>query len=210
MSGFNRGDRISSLGNANNPGGIMSNKRGLYGAGSNLNNSNINNSGISNNNNNSSNTSMTAAAIKQELLDEQKAEIREAFELFDMNADGCLDYHETKVAFRALGFDLSKRQVLDIIHEYDTEDNNLITYDNFFKAVGEMIIKRDPLEEIRRAFKLFDIDGTGKISVRNLRKISRDLGENLSEEELQAMIDEFDLDEDGEINEEEFIRICTE
>ena len=34
--------------------------------------------------------------------------------------------------------------------------------------------------------------------MRNLRKISRDLGENLSDEELQAMIDEFDLDEDGE------------
>ena len=76
--------------------------------------------------------------------------------------------------------------------------------------------------------------------MRNLRKISRDLGENLSDEELQAMIDEFDLDEDGEsmyyiykanlfrilvlamfewkitnfilflVNEEEFIRICTE
>ena len=77
------------------------------------------------------------------------------------------------MAFRALGFDLTKRQVLDIIHEYDTDDTNLITYDNFYKTVGEMIIKRDPLEEIRRAFRLFDIDGTGKISVRNLRKIQR-------------------------------------
>lgn len=200
MSGFKRGDRISSLGNTNTPSGMMSNKRGLYGNTGNIlpnNNNNINNNG-NNNSSNINNTSINTSAIKQELLDEQKAEIKEAFELFDMNADGCLDYHELKVAFRALGFDLTKRQVLDIIHEYDTEDTNLITYDNFFKTVGEMIIKRDPLEEIRRAFRLFDIDGTGKISVRNLRKISRDLGENLSEEELQAMIDEFDLDEDGE------------
>lgn len=72
--------------------------------------------------------------LKVELLNEQKQEIREAFSLFDMNNDGRLDYHELKVAFRALGFDLSKREVLDIIHEYDTEDRNLITYENFFQA----------------------------------------------------------------------------
>lgn len=72
--------------------------------------------------------------LKAELLNEQKQEIREAFSLFDMNNDGCLDYHELKVALRALGFDLSKREVLDIIHEYDTEDRNLITYESFFQA----------------------------------------------------------------------------
>lgn len=72
--------------------------------------------------------------LKLELLNEQKQEIREAFSLFDMNNDGCLDYHELKVAFRALGFELSKREVLDIIHEYDTDDRNLITYESFFQA----------------------------------------------------------------------------
>jgi len=188
---FNRGERISSLGNNVNSGNLNHNsgsvltppKRGVH---SSINNNN-------NNNNNNSNVN-----LKQELLEEQKLEIREAFQLFDMNGDGCLDYHETKVAFKALGFELTKRQVLDIIREYDTDETNLLTYDNFYKTVGEMILKRDPLDEIRRAFKLFDIDGTGKISVRNLRKISKDLGENLSDEELQAMIDEFDLDEDGE------------
>lgn len=76
----------------------------------------------------------TLGNLKHELLNEQKQEIREAFSLFDMNNDGCLDYHELKVAFRALGFDLSKREVLDIIHEYDTDDRNLITYENFFQA----------------------------------------------------------------------------
>lgn len=72
--------------------------------------------------------------LKTELLNEQKQEIREAFSLFDMNNDGCLDYHELKVAFRALGFDLPKSEVLRVIHEYDTDDRNLITYENFFQV----------------------------------------------------------------------------
>lgn len=86
--------------------------------------------GLSNNNN----QKRVLGNLKQELLNEQKQEIREAFSLFDMNNDGYLDYHELKVAFRALGFDLSKREVLDIIHEYDTDDRNLISYENFFQA----------------------------------------------------------------------------
>ncbi|ODV88304.1 hypothetical protein CANARDRAFT_193895 [[Candida] arabinofermentans NRRL YB-2248] len=147
---------------------------------------------------------------KFELLNEQKEEIREAFTLFDMNNDGLLDYHELKVAFRALGFDLSKREVLDIIDEYDTDDRKLIGYQDFYKCAAAKIIDRDPVDEIRRAFRLFDDDGTGKISLKNLRRVAKELGENLSDDELRAMIDEFDLDEDGEINEEEFINICTE
>ena len=74
----------------------------------------------------------------------------------------------------------------------------------------ERILSRDPLEEIRKAFRLFDEDGTGRISLRNLRHIAMELGENISEEELHAMIGEFDLDGDGEINEQEFIAIMAE
>ena len=69
------------------------------------------------------------------------------------------------------------------------------------------ISQRDPDDEMRKAFELFDEEGKGTISLRNMRHIARELGENLGEEELQAMIDEFDVDQDGEISFAEFSRI---
>lgn len=147
---------------------------------------------------------------KVELLNEQKQEIREAFTLFDMNNDGYLDYHELKVALRALGFDMSKKEVLEVIEEYDTGSKKLISYEDFYRYVAAKIVERDPIEEIKRAFQLFDDDHTGKISLKNLRRVAKELGENMTDDELAAMIDEFDLDEDGEISQQEFINICLE
>ncbi|KAJ3184073.1 Calcium-binding component of the spindle pole body (SPB) half-bridge [Gaertneriomyces sp. JEL0708] len=150
-------------------------------------------------------------APRPELTEEQKQEIREAFELFDTDKDNALDYHELKVAMRALGFDAKKPEVLKILREYEQDGRSgLIAWDEFNKVMTQKILSRDPMEELRKAFQLFDDEGTGKISLRNLRRIAKEIGENLEDEELQAMIDEFDLDQDGEINEQEFIAIMTD
>ncbi len=66
---------------------------------------------------------------------------------------------------------------------------------------------RDPLEEIKRAFTLFEDSGSSKITLRSLKAVATELGETLDEDELKAMIDEFDLDNDGSINEAEFIAL---
>jgi Ca2+-binding EF-hand superfamily protein len=50
--------------------------------------------------------------------------------------------------------------------------------------VSERILARDPTEEIRRAFQLFDDDNTGKISLRNLRRVAKEIGDRLEDDEL--------------------------
>ena len=70
--------------------------------------------------------------------------------------------------------------------------------------------ERDPEDEIRKAFSLFDDDKTGKINLKNMKRIARELGENLTDDELQAMIDEFDRDNDGEISPDEFLYIMKQ
>ena len=84
------------------------------------------------------------------------------------------------------------------------------TYHFHLIEVSDKYADRDPEEEIRKAFQLFDDDHTGRISLRNMRRVARELGENLSEEELQNMIDEFDRDQDGEISAEEFMYIMKQ
>ncbi|XP_054613078.1 centrin-3 isoform X2 [Dunckerocampus dactyliophorus] len=147
---------------------------------------------------------------RKELSEEQKHEIREAFELFDTDKDNEIDYHELKVAMRALGLEVKKVDVLQILKDYDREGNGKITFEDFNEVVTELILERDPKEEIMKAFRLFDDDESGKISLRNLRRVARELGENTSEEELRSMIDAFDADGDGEINQEEFLSIMSE
>ncbi|KAG8899028.1 Calcium-binding component of the spindle pole body (SPB) half-bridge, partial [Tulasnella sp. 403] len=72
-------------------------------------------------------------ASRPEISDEQKQEIKEAFELFDTDKDGALDYHELKVAMRALGFDLKKAEVLKILRDHDKSGAGLIEFEDFAK-----------------------------------------------------------------------------
>jgi centrin-3 len=126
---------------------------------------------------------------------------------------------------RALGFDVKKAEVLKLMREYDPEESGKIQYSDFVdlsshfpNAVTRKYSERDPTDEIMRAYKLFvGDDAMGKINLRCLRKISKELGEELSEEELQAMIDEFDHDGDGcsrfclyIVNQDEFLAIMKQ
>ncbi|EES98599.1 Centrin/ calcium-binding family protein [Giardia duodenalis assemblage B] len=148
-----------------------------------------------------------ARSTEPDLTEEQKHEIREAFDLFDSDGSGRIDVKELKVAMRALGFEPKREELKRMIAEVDTSGSGMIDLNDFFRIMTAKMAERDSREEILKAFRLFDEDDTGKISFKNLKKVAKELGENLTDEEIQEMIDEADRDGDGEINEEEFLRI---
>ena len=102
---------------------------------------------------------------------------------------------------------MKKPEVLLLIEKHDASGKGSIGYDEFVDIMADRIASRSPAEEMAKAFQLFDEDSSGRISFRNLRRIAKELGENLTDDELQAMIDEFDVDRDGEISLEEFAKI---
>ncbi|KAF3481354.1 cell division control protein 31 [Arthroderma uncinatum] len=183
------------------------------------------NAGNNNNNNNVNNP-------LNDLSEEQREEINEAFTLFDLDRDRHLDYHELRVAFRALGFTLSKPDLISLLTTYGVPrtpspqqqqqqsrqqqapphpSSLLMPLTSFQAVTARKILERDPREEILRAFELFDEGGKGYIDLEDLRRVARELGETgLEEDELRAMIEEFDLEGVGGVTREGFVGICLQ
>jgi centrin-1 len=144
---------------------------------------------------------------KAALNEEQLEELREAFNLFDTDHSGAVDAREMKAAMRALGFDVKKEQVRQMLTDIGKDAADTIDFDEFCELLGSKMGEKNSRDEIFKIFNLFDDDHTGKISFKNLKRVSQELGETLTDEELQEMIDEADRDGDGLINPEEFYRV---
>eukprot|EP00371_Babesia_bovis_P001798 XP_001610445.1 centrin 3 [Babesia bovis T2Bo] len=137
-------------------------------------------------------------------------EISAAFRLLDSDNTGKIDYQELKVALRALGFQVHKKEVLQLMTKHDPKNTGYIDFEAFKSIMIKKISERDPMEEINMSFELFDADNKGKISFKDLKRVSMELGHNIPDEELRAMIDEFDNDRDGAISKDDFIGIMRQ
>ncbi|CAK9101052.1 unnamed protein product [Durusdinium trenchii] len=150
------------------------------------------------------------ARQRTELKDEQKAEIKEAFDLFDTDGTGTIEAKELKVALRALGFEPKKEELKKLVSDLDKSGSShgqgMLDFNEFLEIMTAKMSEKDSKEQIVKAFQLFK-GPTGKISFEDLKAVARELGENMSDEELQEMIREADKDDDGEVSEEEFMRI---
>jgi len=94
-----------------------------------------------------------------------------------------------------------------MINEVDLEGNGTIDFPEFLSMMARKMKETDSEEEILEAFKVFDKDGNGFISAAELRDIMTNLGEKLTDEEVDEMIREADVDGDGKINYEEFVKM---
>merc|ERR1712203_572519 len=98
-------------------------------------------------------------------------------------------------------------EIKKMISDIDKDGSGTIDFNEFLEMMTTKMSEKDSREEILKAFRLFDDDETGFITLKNLRRVAKEIGENMTDEELQEMIDEADRDGDGQVSEEEFLRI---
>lgn len=116
---------------------------------------------------------------------------------------------ELKAALDSLGFEAQNQTIYQMISDLDADGGGNIGFEDFLHLMTSRVSDKDSRENIRKVFNLFDDEKTGFISIKSLRRIVRELGENIEEHELQEMIKKADHDRDGMISEEEFYMIIT-
>jgi len=145
--------------------------------------------------------------MADQLTEEQIAEFKEAFSLFDKDGDGTITTKELGTVMRSLGQNPTEAELQDMINEVDADGNGTIDFPEFLSLMARKMKDTDTEEELIEAFKVFDRDGNGFISAAELRHVMTNLGEKLTDEEVDEMIREADVDGDGQINYEEFVKM---
>ncbi|KAI6685405.1 hypothetical protein NL676_031318 [Syzygium grande] len=145
--------------------------------------------------------------MADQLTDDQISEFKEAFSLFDKDGDGCITTKELGTVMRSLGQNPTEAELQDMINEVDADGNGTIDFPEFLNLMARKMKDTDSEEELKEAFRVFDKDQNGFISAAELRHVMTNLGEKLTDEEVDEMIREADVDGDGQINYEEFVRV---
>lgn len=147
--------------------------------------------------NKSQNSRVVAKTIKKAdrpgLNQDEVDEIRQAFDLFDTNGTGRIDPKELKAAMQSLGFDTKNPTIFQLIAELDTADAQKrggIDFESFVEAINNKLGDKETKEGIRRIFELFiDDPNQETITLSSLRRIARELGEQMSSDELKDMLE---------------------
>ncbi|XP_059140608.1 calmodulin-A-like isoform X3 [Physella acuta] len=148
--------------------------------------------------------------ILNKYSDTQIRELRQAFQLFDKDGDGSISTEELGTVMRNLGQFPSMDELNQMLREIDIDGDGTFSFEEFVQVMANVggiseNSEEDEEEELRQAFRVFDKSGCGYITPSDLRAVLQCMGEDLTEEEIDEMIAEVDIDGDGRIDFEEFI-----
>ncbi len=148
---------------------------------------------------------------KNGLTEDEVLEIKEAFDLFDSDHSGEIDTDELKQALKNLGIDAKNQTLSNMMTDLDKDSSGKIDFDEFINMMTAKMSDRDTREDLQKVFRLFlgEDDKSDKIELKHLKRVAKELNENMSDEELNEMIKRADTDSDGKVNFEEFYSIMT-
>ncbi|XP_041840045.1 calcium-binding protein 4 isoform X2 [Melanotaenia boesemani] len=171
-----------------------------------------------------SNSSTVAAAYiaylnklfgqERELMPGEIDELQEAFKEFDYDADGFIHYKDIADCMRTMGYMPTEMELIEIIQQIKMKWGGHVDFDDFCELMGPRMLAETAhmvgLKELRCAFKQFDCDGDGKITLEELKEGTKTLlGEKLKKGELEEILGDIDLNKDGSIDFDEFVMMLS-
>ena len=147
--------------------------------------------------------------MRLELTPAQREDIRTAFDQFDTDGRGVIDASAIKVIFRALQFEPTSEQIQQMIQKVDKTGAGTVDFKEFLELLITKTSERDTREEAARAFAHFDPQKKGHISFEDLQRVTQELGESMTDEEIMELLTAADLDKDGKVSQDEFWRVMN-
>ena len=142
----------------------------------------------------------------EDIPQDRRKELQEAFEIFDLNKDGSISKKELENILRSLNEDPEEEEIQQLLDEVDVDGNGEIDFEEFVALMGKIQKEIDLEAEIVNAFKVFDKDENDLISITDLRHILSNLNDFMTEDEIDDMLFEADSDYDGFINYKDFLK----
>ncbi|XP_045474279.1 troponin C, isoallergen Bla g 6.0101-like [Harmonia axyridis] len=144
-----------------------------------------------------------------ELDKDQISMLKSTFDAFDVDRKGYIETEMIGMIMDMLGAQVGADELECIISEIDEDENGEITFDEFLTLAAKFLVEDDEDTdaiqiELKGAFRMYDKEGNGFITTQVLREILRELDDNLSETDLDNMIEEIDTDGSGTVDWEEF------
>ena len=142
-----------------------------------------------------------------EIEDEDLHKIREQFALIDEDRSGSITINELGNIYEALGHPFTENELLEILNDTDLNQDGYITFHEFLSLYKKYIHFKVQEEKLIEAFKICDCDGNKYVTLDELKRIMKEVGENLNDKQIRAMLKEVDMDGDDKINFQEFIKL---
>jgi len=145
-------------------------------------------------------------ARRKSLSESQIVDLKTAFSLLDKNQDGRVSLPEMKEMLTNLGIGMDDCVLETLIRQ--ANEDGLVSEEEFLSWMAHQTPTEDDLmEDLLAAFRVFDKDGNGYITRDELKTAMDLIGEAVTESQLDDMLKATDIDNDGRINYEEFVKI---